>query len=486
MDSSLAGGIHADRVIVHGPLFLRRIHSEDEIRLLGAEITGQLNCSGAKLKAKGDALFADGAKIGGDIFLIDGFESEGTIRLFGAEIAGQLNCSGAKLKAKGDALIADGAKISYVFLRDGFESEGTICLRGAEIKGYLDCSGAKLRAKGDALFADGAKIGDCVFLTDGFESEGAIRLLGAEIGGNLSIRSAKVAGVVCQNTVVTGDLIWQSVEKSKDTFLILVGAKVKNLRDDKKSWPEEGNLGIDGLVYEGLKLHEPLSDEDIKTGRYARELPLNARDRIAWLELQPEEDAAAAQPWVQLANLLNASGDPEGAREVRYAYQRRLHGRNVLLQGRTYPFDQLEQWPLEIWAPIASLGLIGSLIFWRAHRMSMMAPTEREAFEEFHESGKPPERYVPFNPVIYALENVMPVVKLGQDSAWYPNPQAVPGNWLPDRPEWLKNTAERWAITRWIFRLNYRRLAALRWSLILFGWALAIILAAALSERFRK
>jgi hypothetical protein len=29
-------------------------------------------------------------------------------------------------------------------------------------------------------------------------------------------------------------------------------------------------------------------------------------------------------------------------------------------------------------------------------------------------------------------------------------------------------------------------LAALRWSLILFGWALAIILAAALSERFRK
>jgi hypothetical protein len=45
----------------------------------------------------------------------------------------------------------------------------------------------------------------------------------------------------------------------------------------------------------------------------------------------------------------------------------------------------------------------------------------------------------PFNPVVYALENVLPVVKLGQDSAWAPDPEAN-GSWLP---EW-----------KWIDRLN--------------------------------
>jgi hypothetical protein len=251
------------------------------------------------------------------------------------------------------------------------------------------------------------------------------------------------------------------------------------------SWPKKGNLDLDGLVYEGLKLYESLSDEDIKKGRVLRELPLKASDRIAWLELQLQENAAAAQPWVQLANLLKANGDEEGAREVLYEYRRRSRRQNLFLWGITYPIDNLEQWPLEIWAPIASLGLIGSLIFWRAHRMKMMAPIDKEAFEEFQKSGAVPQRYTPFNPVMYAIENVLPVVNLGQDSVWQPNPQAAPGSWLPDRPRWLKSTAERWAITRWIFRLNHGRLAALRWSLILLGWALAIILAGAIGGIFK-
>ena len=36
------------------------------------------------------------------------------------------------------------------------------------------------------------------------------------------------------------------------TELILVGARAKNLRDDKESWPANGMLNLDGLVYEEL------------------------------------------------------------------------------------------------------------------------------------------------------------------------------------------------------------------------------------------
>jgi cytoskeletal protein CcmA (bactofilin family) len=429
-DSSLAGDILADRVIVHGPLSFNRIQSDRKIVLVGAKIEGSLECNGAKLKAKGSALNADSAKIGG-----------------------------------------------YVFLKDGFESEGEISLRGAEITEQLNCVGAKLKASPSALLADGSKIGGGVMLILGFESEGTIRLAGAEIGGNLEVIGARVSEVVFENAVVKGDLLWQRIERPEDTALNLIGAKVKILRDDRKSWPKEGRLYIDGFVYEGLQLHEPASDEKIKIRRNGRELPLKAKDRIAWLELQPQGDVAA-QPWVQLAGLLKASGDSEGAREVLYEYRRRSHGRNLLLRARTYPFDRLEQQPLKISALIASLGLVGWYIFWRADRMRMMAPTEKEAYEEFHQTGKPPARYAVFDPIIYSLENVLPVVKLGQDSAWAPDPQAAPGSWLP---EWAK----RWALARRVPQLTYRRLAASRWLLILLGWILAIILASAISDIFK-
>jgi hypothetical protein len=97
-NSSLAQGIRADGVAIHGAFFLRRTESEGEIRLLSAEITGDFSCSGAKLKGKDDALSADGARIGGNVFLDKSFESEGEVRLLGAEIEGDLVVAEAKVR----------------------------------------------------------------------------------------------------------------------------------------------------------------------------------------------------------------------------------------------------------------------------------------------------------------------------------------------------------------------------------------------------
>lgn len=465
-DSSLSNGVCADRVIVHDPLFLRRIVSAGEIRLLGAEITGQLDCSGAKLRAKGNALSADNAKIGGNVFLVDGFKSDGAIRLLGTEITGQLSCNGAKLKANGNALNADGAKIGGgVFLIDGFESDGEIRLLGAEITGQLACNGAKLKATGDALSADNAKIGGCVFLTDGFESEGEIRLPGAEIGGDLSLRCAKVAGVLCQNMVVTGDLIWQRIDKSEKTGVNLIGAKVKNLRDDKDSWPAEGNLDLDGLVYEELTLHESLSDQEVKAGRSARELPLDAKERIAWLMRQHPERCTEPQPWMQLRDLLERKGDRKGAKHVFYSL-RCLQAQNRwwLRRWWNYYFAWLEEEFLRICCSIAAFLLLGWLIFGFAGAKGAIAPTDAKAYTAVMANTPMPGAYPKLNPFVYTLENAVPLVKLGQDEKWAPD-QRYPGtNWLT----------------------NYWFLMWSRWLLILSGWVQATVLVAALSERFKK
>ena len=127
---------------------------------------------------------ADGVKIDGNVFLRDRFRAEGEVRLLGALIGGDLDCTAAQLSnPNGKALNGDGAKINgYVFLRDGFKAEGEVNLLGATIGENLECSGAQLsNPSGIGLQASEIKIARSVFLTDGFEADGGVQLVGSEI-----------------------------------------------------------------------------------------------------------------------------------------------------------------------------------------------------------------------------------------------------------------------------------------------------------------
>jgi len=42
----------------------------------------------------------------------------------------------------------------------------------------------------------------------------------------------------------------------------------------------------------------------------------------------------------------------------------------------------------------------------------------------FHK-GQTPVQYLPFNPFIYSVENCIPLVKLGQDESWQPDPDPL-------------------------------------------------------------
>ena len=166
-------------------LFLRNgFEAKGTVWLSGAKIGGQLNCSGGQFyNPDGDALFAQGAEIGENLFLCDGFEvafkATGRVWLLSAKIGGQLDCSGGQFyNPDGDALFAQGAEIGEdLFLRDRFKATGVVWLAGATIGGQLDCSGGKFyNPDGDALNARGAEIGEGLVLSDGFEATGAVDL----------------------------------------------------------------------------------------------------------------------------------------------------------------------------------------------------------------------------------------------------------------------------------------------------------------------
>jgi hypothetical protein len=223
----------------------------------------------------------------------------------------------------------------------------------------------------------------------------------------------------------------------------------------------------------------------LEQAKLGDKLPLDSNERIEWLQRQPDDKPAqelsSPQPWMQLATVLEANGNPSGAKKVTFEFQRQqVHNSNWALRCATFCYDIIDEQPFWILLPIGLLWLFGFVIFWRASRMNAkaMAPRENDAFKDFADSRPLPGQYAPFNPAMYALENVLPVVKLGQDDAWGPNPQSKPASWFPKSP--------RLAWTRWLPGLNYRCLAILRWTLILLGWVLALILASAISERFKE
>jgi hypothetical protein len=576
LDSSFDGIIRADRINVDGPLFLRGSSFAKEILLVGAKIKGSLDCMGAKLKAngntlcadraeiggflnlgqgkdnsgnpqifeskgtirllgtkikgdlscsgaklrvrEGNALYADSAKIGGNVFLNNGFESTGTIRLPGVQIKGDLYCSGAKLRVKeGDALFAVGVEIGgSVFLnvfqdkdsgrREDFESNGTIRLLGAQIKGILSCSGAKLKVTvRDALFADCAVIGANVSLDKGFESNGAVRLLGARIGGELAFIGAKTTLVICKDLRLGGDLFWMGIQEPGEAILHLTCASVKNLRDERESWPAPGQLILDGLAYEELTLHKRQSAEEVMSHAYGPELPFNVDERVEWLMLQPPDRRTEPQPWMQLSKLLEAKGDRKGAKRVVFKYRallaegKEFHPLRWLLkllfrlesfrQGWPYlrhpnrswaiVFAWLEEAPIRICWSIALTLMVGTLIFAGAFSSGAMLASvqiQPNAVLPNGESKNLSAHYPPFHPFVYTLENAVPLVKLGMDEKWMPDPKHKPQPWFPQF-RWLN----------WLGWFNsYWFLVRSRVLLIFLGWFQAGVLGAVLLRRFKE
>ncbi len=96
--------LSADRAVVKGSVFLRNgFRAEGEVRFVAAQIGGTLECDDATFKnplqpgvaGTDAALNADGIAVKGSVFLRNGFRAEGQVRLLGAQIGGDLSCSNA-------------------------------------------------------------------------------------------------------------------------------------------------------------------------------------------------------------------------------------------------------------------------------------------------------------------------------------------------------------------------------------------------------
>ena len=310
------------------------------VRLLGAHISGQLECDSARLhNDAGPALVADGLRVDQSVFFRSGFDATasseiGAIRL-SHTFLGHLDCRGAHLRNdSGPALAADGLRVDLAMSLDGLNAAGTgpmgaVRLGGAHIGGQLSCAAARLRnGSGPAFLADKLRVDQSVFLHTGFSvtgtgERGAVRLAGAHLD-HLDCRGARLhnaAGPALQaeNLHVTRDVYlddgFGAVGSGDGVVVDLRGTRVGGVLSFAPAQLEHhtnprARLRVDGLTYAG---------------------PLQGVSTTAWLGLLRQGTPAyTPQPYQPLAAAHRAAGHDTTARSILMAQRRDQIDRHAL------------------------------------------------------------------------------------------------------------------------------------------------------------
>jgi hypothetical protein len=474
LDGSWTPGLEGYGLRVEGNVSLRNhFYSASEVSLLGADIGGTFDAGDSSfINPNGNSVFADGMKVGGAVFLGDGFESAGTASLIGVRIGGNLEADGGTfVHPDGYALIVSGGHVEgSVFLRNNFHSEGEV-LFTSHIGGSLEADAATFKNEGgDALSAGGAEIGGSVYLRNGFRVEaGNVNLVAADIKGDLVVDKASFAAVtmfLAQRARVKGEFNWSNIEVQSGgrVGLDLTQAIVGPLFDDAESWPGQGDLSLDGFVYE----------------RFVSGSPMDADSRLRWLDLQPAK--VASQPYEQLAKALQENGDNEGRKRVLIAMETRRYRRagwparlwgwvlNVTIGYGYEPFRAL-------WF-IAAFVILGTCLFSWGHSAGVITPIASE---------QQAQHYKPFNSFVYSLETFLPLVELHQARHWLPDPELRPESVTIIKPLTNYLPFKRLAGYRHQFGPNFAK--HLRWYLwlhIMAGWFFASMLIAGITGLVQK
>lgn len=398
------------------------------VNLVGAQVNGQLDLSGARLlNPRGIALAADSLTVSQDMYCRDGFTANGEVRLRGARIDGQLSLTGASLtNLGGTALVADTLSVGQDLLwTGGFTAAGEevrsiavgeVRLVGARITGQLNLAGTRLtNPVGMALAADSLTVGQGMLCRDGFTADGEVRLAGARIDGQLNLTKATLDNPTGRalnlEDADVRTLILLPLQPPNGA-LDLTNTRVGRVFDAPESWPAV--LYLQGFAYDSLE------SDDFGPGT-----------RLRWLRLH--HGGYAPHLYDQLAAAYRRAGDDSAARKVAVAKQwRRRNPYNPLnwLWLVTIGYGQLT-WVALIW--VAVLAAMGRLVFGGAFfPVHMVAMTPH-----------PPR----FQPLVYTLDVLLPIGGLGQKIAWQPTGVLLDFYWVLTIAGWVLSTAVVTALT---------------------------------------
>lgn len=369
-----------------------------QVTLTGARITGALQMDDCRIDYPGGvALHANRLVIDDDLFA-PRVTMNGQLRLAGAHVGGVVLLDGAAIRVDdgGRAVYAVHLSALRLLARRGFTVIGETYLSGATFSTNLDFRGAVLKNPGGtALLAHGLRVGGFISFENNALVQGAVRVSRAKVEGEIYFSDGRFLNpgkdaIRCRGaearTVVFGPGF--TVEGAADfchsRFLVI--------RDDPSCWPDQ--LMLSGLRYDTL---DP---------------PLPAAKRVEWL--RRDTDGYVPQNYETLAAMYRRNGNDAAARTVLLARERRRreqlpwYGRAwSLLQEITVGYGYR---PLRAGAWLAAFLVLGTVVF-GLHRPPPLAGAPHPAF----------------NPFIYTLDLLIPIVNFGLRNTY--DPQG-PERWL--------------------------------------------------------
>ncbi|MEU7167322.1 oxidoreductase [Streptomyces morookaense] len=401
--------LEAARLHTEGDLHLPRSVIRHGVRLTDARIGTDLllNQVVVRRDRHGVSVAADGLTVGQDL-QAEMMRSYGELSLRGATVGASLSLRGSALHNPYGRRALNAPQLTV---------ERTLYLTAVGISGSAFPGGTPPYGITPGTPERGTRV-------QRFECHGGARLDDGRFGDAVDLSEARFVMQPDQELSLrrlqTPELRFLG-DRPERGRVVLSGARVTNLVDRYDSWPGPGGLTMAGFFYENL----------IPLGRFP--LPL----RLEWVAAATPE--YAPEPYERLASALRDSGEDEDAREVLLAKQRRRR-ETLPLAGRAWGY--LQDWAVAygyrpgraaVW--MAVLWALGTLYFSHQH------------FEPVKENEGPA-----WNPELYTLDLLLPVVDLGQGLAW-------------------KTTG----LAQWLSA-----------ALILLGWVLATTVAAGASRLLRR
>jgi uncharacterized protein YjbI with pentapeptide repeats len=389
--------------------------------LCGARISGDLDLANARLRTSllfercvfdGDLLLAEAttrsvrlrgchlSHLDASRITLDGeLEVAGcrldSLSLYGAR-TGDVEISGSTFTSPNVGVQGDLATVDGAFYCHDAVLKGQLRLPGAHVKGYVELDGSTI---GGGFLARNLDVDNGMYCRPGYNADRAV----CAVDGDFDLRGARIKREL-------------RLDAARLTVLDLRQAQVDGLWDDPAHWPAETRL--DGLRYDDL----------------APRLPAPAR--LDWLSRG--RNGYQPQPFEQLAAHYRRIGHDEDARRVLLRKQRERRG-TLAPPGRMWGLTQdllvgygYRPWLAGLW--ILVLLAAGTVFF------AVTPPAAVRA--------DPPA----FSAPAYTLDLLLPVVNLGQETAWSPH---GPGQTIAHGlivAGWILATAVIAGITRQLVR----------------------------------
>ena len=440
--------LDAERIVAEDVFLDHGFTARGEVRFNDSEVSRQFNATNGEFRNdRSDeyALDCDGLRCGGEVFLNEGFRATGTVSLTGAAILSELNCSaGSFITPGGHALFADGMTTpGNVYLDRGFRAMGQVRFARATVGRQLVCTGGLFdNQHGLALDLTGLITPGDVLANEGFRATGEVRMRNADIARDLDFSSAQLHGrdgLDARGIKVGGCLTWK-MDQSPEGLVNLASGQLSRLDDTMASW-RAGSYVLAGLSY------RPAMDGKDE---------VTVDQRIAWLGKTKDYAGTAYQ---QLAQAYRLSGRESTAEKVSIASQQDLRERgNLRRRARAWNkfLDLTVGYGYRLYRPFLALlvlGLFGALLYHLGERAGLICDT----------NGSPAPGcqlgYPCFNPFVYSFQLLIPGLDLRQATFWLPNSDNHPLGPL---------------------------LMLYTWLMIILGWVLATAVVAGITQLLRR